>query len=360
MKKQCKVGFCHFPGDLVLRPQSAEWMQRTMMACRPVKNLGAINRRGAHIERWECDHEHISEIVYYRRTDTPIDMVRNDAVATAQDFGVDFLLMLDNDMEPDQPGPHSVLFWQTAFPWMFKRLCAAGVKGAGDPTIVFAPYLHGQGSINNVMVFKWEALNNHVPRVNFQAKAFDREEAAARGGFERVAMGPTGLMLIDMRVFSRLGHPYFQYEWEEDGPKCRLCGLAEPGERRHKASTEDCYFTREVSLAWGDDPQFPEAGCYCLWDSWAIHHKVCGIERPESITNDQVSRGLRLAVEKRRSSKESVHEAVPDPRMPPAKRVIRLTDPPNGQHIDEPVAKLESAGPFTRAIVSKKSGRKRR
>lgn len=304
MEKTCKIMFAEFPGDLVVRPQAAEWMRRTMIKCRPVEHLGGATIGGAWVERWRCDHPKISEIVTYRRSDTPIDMVRNHSVELAQQFGCDYLLMLDNDMEPDQSGPHAVIFWDVAFDWIFDRK---------EPALIFAPYLHGQSDYNNVCVFRWQSHNNnHYP---FGLVQYSREEAAACSGIHRVAAGPTGVMLFDMRIFADLPKPYFQYEFEDDGAPCHVCHQPIAGPRCHKSSTEDCYFTRNVTLLYYDRP---DAGCFCLWDSWAIHHKVCGIPRPEAVTNDQIGRSFHEALKKNRSSHEGLLEV--KRTLPPATR----------------------------------------
>lgn len=311
MEKKCKVMIAEFPGDFVVRPWASEWVRRTFAKCRPTEPISGTVKGDARLEFWRCNHPRISEVVTYSRTDTPIDMVRNHAASICLEYGCDYLLMIDNDMEPDEPNQGSVLFWDAAFPWIFDRK---------EPAIIFAPYCGGLFEHNNVFVFKWTCANNRCDRPALEQ--FGREEAADRRGIEKVGAGPTGLMLIDARIFKELPKPWFAYEFAgdgfegHDGSVCPRCKFASPGERTHKASTEDCYFTRNVSLLYHDRP---EAGCFCLWDSWAIHHKLCAIGKPKRIRDDQVGHSFRKALESGLRANQGIINVARDPRMPPAR-----------------------------------------
>ncbi len=120
---------------------------------------------------------------------------------------------------------------------------------------------------------------------------------------EKVAAMPTGLMLIDMRILKKMRKPYFEYDWVGDGKACEHCGCPKPGPRAEKASTEDCFFTREITLGCFDEP---EAGVFCNWDAWAYHIKLCEIGKPQELTFDHVNRRFVEAVENRRRSDETL------------------------------------------------------
>lgn len=292
MKKTCKVMLARFPGGNVEHPDSTAWILKTFRKC--------------------LKDPRIEEVINWHKSDTPITMVRNLCVEHAQELGVDYLLMIDNDMDPDEPNIGAKPFWDTSFDFMFDRK---------SPCIVAAPYVGPDGQTglrhNNVYAFRWNSdNNNHWP---FGMAQYTRYEALQRGGIEKVAAMPTGLMLFDMRIFEKMKKPYFEYEWVDDGPACEHCGQAKPGPRAKKASTEDCFFTREITMGCFDDP---DAGVFCNWDAWARHIKMCKLGKPQDITIDMVNKRYRDAVMENRDRHESVREwNVQLPKVKPKKPI---------------------------------------
>lgn len=274
MKKTCKVMLARFPGDFKEHPESSNYILKTYKKC--------------------LEDPRIEEVLNWHRSDTPITMTRNLCLEHAQQLGMDFVLMIDNDMKPDQDNPGCKPFWDSAFDFCFDRK---------SPAIVAAPYV-GPGTYhNNVYAFHWESLTNaHFP---IGMRQFTRFEAMQRSGIEKVGAMPTGLMLIDMRILSKMRKPYFEYDWMGDGPCCDHCGQPKPGPRAVKASTEDCFFTREITLGCFDDP---DAGVFCNWDAWAYHIKLCELGKPEELTIDMVNKRFVDAVLEKRRRDETVKE----------------------------------------------------
>lgn len=288
MKTTCKVMLARFPGDNKEHPESSNWIMRTYAEC--------------------LKDPRIEQVLNWHKADTPITMTRNLCLEHALDLGMDYVLMIDSDMRPDEPNPGAKPFWKTAFDFAFNR---------PSPCIIAAPYCGGGSYHNNIFAFRWAALtNNHFP---FKMEQYTREEALQRAGIEKVAAMPTGLMLIDMRILKKMKKPYFEYEWKGDGKPCPHCGQLEPGPRAEKASTEDCFFTREISMGCFDDP---DAGVFCAWDCWAIHIKPCEIGKPKDLTIDMVNKRFVDAVLSGRRSDEVVSEQnVVLPKItPPEKR----------------------------------------
>lgn len=264
-----KVMLAKFPGQWVEHPASAGWM--TELALK--------------IER---QHPEI-EMLPWRKTDTPIPMVRNQAVRVALANGVDYLLMLDNDMEPDPKGeggkllyPGARPFWDVAWEHMMAH--------RDEPCAIAAPYC-GPSPWNNIFVFLWRNHNNHPE--SFSLAQFSREEAARRGGVEEVAALPTGLILYDVRVFRTMVNPHFYYEYTDEW-------------QTEKASTEDVTQTRDMSLAWYMSAGQRGGKVYCAWDSWAIHIKPERVGRPQMHTPETVGQNLKAALA-RGPAAERVH-----------------------------------------------------
>lgn len=225
----------------------------------------------------------VGEIIPWRKSDTPIPMVRNEAVLEAKKEGADLLLMIDSDMAPDyelQRGdPFARPFWKSSFDFIYPRYVRDQL------TVVGAPYC-GPPPCENVYMFRYANWQSDHPETDLRIESFAREEAARRAGFEEVAALPTGLILYDLRLFDHVPQPWFYYEYEGDGPKCQHCGQRKPGPQARKASTEDVTATRDfvlhAHLDLGYNPVFVN------WDSWAGHWKPKCVGKPRPITLDQV------------------------------------------------------------------------
>ncbi len=196
---------------------------------------------------------------------TPLDMARNRAVVNAEANNVDYLMMIDSDMFPDlhidpsgkpiKEVPNAKPFFTSSINWMMDN---------PEPTVVAAPYC-GPPPVENCYVFRWGAKQSHCPPPNFRVEQYGREEAAGMTGITEVAALPTGVMLIDMRVFKNWSHPRFYYEFTDK--RCI-----------DKASTEDVTFSRDM-LALGFK-------CYCNWDAWAGHNKTKVVGKPLIVKPD--------------------------------------------------------------------------
>ncbi len=278
MKDQVSVMVARFPFGNSESPDVTDWLIQT--------------------DRKMQQDERIAKVFMTRVDDTPITMSRNLVVERARAAKADLLLMIDSDMKPDLPGLHARPFWDTAFQFWFDRQ---------EPMCIGAPYC-GPPPHCNVFVFRWATLANpgevepHGECVKLTQ--FPREEAAQRTGIERVAALPTGLILIDMEVFSVLKPPFFYYEWEEDGLHCPTCGHPAGGKQIKKASTEDVAFTRDVEMAAG-------FANYVTWDSWAGHWKRTCVGKPQLVYADFVNAKFRDAVLHNARIEEAVMEVQP-------------------------------------------------
>lgn len=202
-------------------------------------------------------------LLYANQDDTPITMGRNLAVRTAIEQGVDILVMLDSDMSPDIDRSHP--FLPSAFQFIKSRWNQA-------PTIISAPYCTGGPGYLPIM----GTWRTHKEGLAFKTELYTREEAAAFTGILPCSLQATGLMAIDMRVFTgfsingetvKLPPPWFYYEYRDNY-------------NSHKASTEDMVFTRNVSLLFAKHGL--EIG-YVDWDAWAQHVKAQHIGKPETV-----------------------------------------------------------------------------
>jgi hypothetical protein len=250
---QSKVMFARFPGGHVEHPDTTDWLVETVIKAKK--------------------DPRISEVLNWRKSDTPITMVRNEAVEVARRAGADFIVMIDNDMRPDLPGEKK--FWDVAWPFMCDLNVRrnAGIEHAG-PCIIGAPYC-GPPPSENVYIFHWTTQQSDHPNPDFALSQFGREEAAIRTGIEEVAALPTGLIIIDIKVFDMLDPPYFYYEYTDHTES-------------HKASTEDVTFTRDATMA----------GCPCFvaWDCWAGHHKPKCVGKPGLLFVDDMKAKFRMAI----------------------------------------------------------------
>lgn len=244
-----KVLIARFPFGNQECPDSVDWLVKTVLEMKADPRIG--------------------EVLHMRVDDTPITMGRNRVLKAALEQKADFVLMLDSDMKPDLPEPGMRPFWKTAFNFALEH------RGSRGPCVVGAPYC-GPPPVENVYVFRWATHESQNPNADMHLVQYSREEAAFRMGFEEVAALPTGLFLLDVSSLDALSPPWFDYEWED-----------EPY-RTAKASTEDVYFSRNLSLAGVPN--------YVLWDAWAGHWKKKCVGRPSLLTPDAVASQLKEAL----------------------------------------------------------------
>lgn len=255
-----KVLFARFPFGHRDEPDTTDWLVDTVLKAKA--------------------DPRISDIYHMRIDDTPITMSRNRVMCMARDKGVDYVVMVDNDMKPDcyfAGNPNNLAidmrakpFWETAWDFALQH---------HGPCLVAAPYC-GPPPVENVYVFKMTNLQSNHPNVDARLDQFTREEAATRGGIEQVGALPTGLILIDMRVLNHIKPPWFRYEWDD---------IYE----QKKASTEDVTFTRDLAFA--------GVPIYCAWDCWAAHWKWKAVGKPVPLSIDQFQQNLVECIERKQS-----------------------------------------------------------
>jgi hypothetical protein len=252
---KANVIFTRFPGGNSEHPDTTDWMIETVIKAKSDPRIG--------------------DVMHWREADTPITMVRNKAVKVAKAAGADFMVMIDSDMRPDLSLKGAKKFWDTAWPFMIDPAVRAeyGIAHTG-PCIIGAPYC-GKPPHENVFIFRWTTMQSDHPNPDFRLDQFPREEAALRTGIEEVAALPTGLIIIDMRVFDYLESPYFYYEYMD-------------AEETEKASTEDVTFTRDATMA--------GVPCYVAWDCWAGHHKSKCVGKPGLIYVDDMKEKFQRAI----------------------------------------------------------------
>lgn len=261
--------------DAVLNAAAAQ------IAATPKKKLLIHRFPGNGSERMECVNWLVNACVGYKdspdievlfprfRQDTPIDMVRNEAVLAARRLGADYLCLVDSDIEPDyQCGGFAPAADFQPDAKQFLPSSLKFLRSLPGPAVVAAPYC-GPPPAEYVYVFDWDWTGN-VERPDFRGKIemIPRNDAAHRTGFQQVAALPTGLMLIDMRVFDIVPGPWFYYE--TDCPNWS-----------RKASTEDVTFSRDCAMC--------RVPIYCNWDSWCRHWKTVGVGKPLRASMDIVN-----------------------------------------------------------------------
>ena len=251
---KAKVMFARFPFKRSEDPAVAKWLVPTVLKC---KNDGRVG-----------------EVLHLEVDDTPITMSRNRACRAAQKLGVDILCMIDSDMQPDLPGQRP--FWDTSFEFMLRH---------EGPCCVAAPYC-GPPPHENVYVFRWATYQGDHPNTDLHLEQYPREDACQRAGFEEVGALPTGLMLIDMRALDVISPPWFEYEYKD------------PPFNTEKSTTEDVFFTRNLSLA--GVPQ------YVNWDAWAGHVKMKVVGKPSILTCDAIREQFREAVSRNAREGEKI------------------------------------------------------
>ncbi len=273
--RKLRIGVARFPyagngGTSAEHPDIADWLVRT---------VPKINK----------DERCIDGVWPFVVADTPITMTRNLALKQARENGVDVLMMVDSDQNPDlylKADPTAKPFWESSFDFLYEHWD----KG---PCCIAAPYCGPlphpvRGGESNVYVFRWARSQNDDTGEGFRLRQFSREEAAQRAGIEEVAALPTGMIMLDLRLLDVVPPPWFEYEWED------------PPYNSVKASTEDVYFTRNCSLL--GVPQ------YCNWDAWVGHAKPSIVGRPMIIGVNEIGPTLKKAWESGQRSDERTIE----------------------------------------------------
>lgn len=214
----------------------------------------------ASAQMWASREPRVSSLLQWHINDTPITMCRNRAVRQAVNQDVDFLIMLDSDMAPDID--RSKPFLPAAFEFAVGRYHEA-------PTIVAAPYCTAPPDELPTMG-RWRTNRDGA---KIKADLYTREEALGFHGILPVPLLGTGLMLIDMRIFTgfkgwQLPPPWFDYEWRDQY-------------QDEKVSTEDMFFSRNVSMV------FASIGIetnFVAWDCWSYHVKKVAVGKPMDMT----------------------------------------------------------------------------
>jgi hypothetical protein len=245
---KASVLFARFPFGGSEHPDTTDWLVRTVLEAKADRRVG--------------------DVFHTRVDDTPITMSRNRVLKQALDLGVDLVCMIDSDMRPDllagQPGARP--FWASSLDFMLSH---------PGPCLVAAPYC-GPPPHENVYVFEWSRAQSDHPDADLKLEQYTRERAQMLGGIQEAAALPTGLILIDTRALASVKPPWFEYEYED------------PPFDTRKATTEDVYFTRNLSLAGVPN--------YCNWDAWAGHHKRKCVGKPSLLTVENVREEFREAL----------------------------------------------------------------
>jgi hypothetical protein len=212
------------------------------------------------------------ELLHWMANDTPITMLRNRAVKDAIDAGADLLVMVDSDMGPDKLATQP--FLPAAFEFTRQRWQAA-------PTIVAAPYSGGLPDRLPMMGTFREYLEGRPVK----AQLLTRAEAASFHGILSCPYLGTGLMLLDLRIFTgfngvALKPPWFHYEYTDEYHTA-------------KAASEDMEFSLQTWFAFGGIGLEVN---FCAWDSWSEHYKVGGMGAPTPL--DFIGLALRLTNER--------------------------------------------------------------
>lgn len=237
----------------------------------------------------------IEGVDYLDLADTPVTMTRNRFVEWAREVKADVLVMIDSDNSPDVMlglDPDAKPFFETSFDFLYKHWD----KG---PIMIGAPYCgpptrpDGFGN-ENVYVFLWRNADSTVVTNGLRLDQYTREEAARMVGIQVAAALPTGCIMYDMRLFDHLPHPYFNYEYENEGEQCQTCHQYVPGPQTKKCSTEDVVNTRNLGLI--ATAKLGYDVVYCNWDAWAGHWKPRCVGKPRVVTSDQVGAHFKRAL----------------------------------------------------------------
>ncbi len=224
--------------------------------------------------------ERVANVATITLCDTPITMTRNRAIKMAQSGGFDMLLMLDSDNEPDGyygKCPNAKRFMDVGFTFAYDRLTQ------GKPTVIAAPYCGppphpiGGGEGEVPYLFEWMNDSSEEKVFGYRLHRLNRNEAARMTGIKPIAALPTGVCLFTTNAFEGMSVPYFAYEMNAD--------------HTDKLSTEDVYATRNISLFWHS--KINEDVVFAACDSWALHHKVKKVGRPELLSVNAVHQDLQ-------------------------------------------------------------------
>ena len=263
------VMFARFPFGRSDDPDVTDWLIGAVVSCKLDPRVGRIAN--------------------FWINETPITMSRNNAVEAAKADKCHYLVMIDSDMKPDayvcsnknrlDTDPSAKPFWDSSWDFILRH------RDRG-PCMIGAPYC-GPPPHENCYIFRWSNFQSDHPNADLRIEQFTREEVVNRSGFEEVCCLPTGLVIIDMRVFDNplVVPPYFTYEYTD-------------GREQKKASTEDCVFTRDLNIA--------NIPLYVNWDAWAGHWKRKCVGKPKPILREQVHQKFLEAVQNNISGKQKI------------------------------------------------------
>lgn len=263
---------------------------KVMIATFPYGGVGASSLETPDIRHWETRSvlwmsrdsrvqrfdDWLPDRDYIKLADTPISMCRNQAIKRAMKAGADVLVWIDSDMRADCElglDPEAVPFLPTAFDFLYNHW-------ERGPVVLAAPYC-GSSPVNNVFAFHWD--NERNPRedlLNLKLAQYSRHEAYRMAGIQPVAAIGTGLMMMDMRIFKLLKQPYCYYTFDEA--------------HTEKQATEDCTFTRDVSML--GHLELGYEALLCTWSSWAGHWKPELVRKPSPMTTEMVNDTFKTGV----------------------------------------------------------------
>ena len=218
----------------------------------------------ASANAWAQRVPEVSTFLNWHLNATPVTMSRNAAVMAAQQQGVDILFMVDSDMEPDMD--RTKPFLPEAFDFVARRWDLA-------PTVIAAPYCQGAPNYTPTMG-RWRAKRDGH---EVKAELFTREEAILIHGIREAPFLGTGLMGIDMRIFTgfdvggetvKLPPPWFEYEYSDEY-------------RWQVATSEDMFFSRNVAMLFARH-NLPV--CFIHWDCWSYHWKSERVGKPVDLS----------------------------------------------------------------------------
>jgi len=230
--------------------------------------------------------------------DTPVTLVRNQAIEDAQGLKADMVLMLDSDNIPDgYEGFAGVKpFWETSFTFAYERLLQ------GIPTVIAAPYcgpppppVDPPGILNMGEVpylFQWSNKESHVPYAPQKLDMLTRNEAARLAGIHPMAALPTGVCLFALKAFEGLKRPYFYYDFNEA--------------HTEKSSTEDVVATRNIGMFWQMTKGYDVLFANC--DAWAWHVKTKKVGKPTIIPSEAVAENFAEAIRNNWSKNDEVRQ----------------------------------------------------